>query len=436
MNDIQQGTPATTGVVQRALGRAGRKTCIIVDCYSAAVPLAGMVAGLGYDVVHVQSTERIYFGGKTFRPSDFVENIVFDGDFPGLMRSLSRFHAVAVIAGVQTGVLLADRLSEALEVPTNGTAQSLDRIDKFAMFRVLEAHGLRCARSCSSSQLAELVAWFHDSGVSKAIVKPRTSAGTDHVVVCRGEQEIREAFGRIIHKENRMGLLNEAVLIQEYLEGTEYIVNTVSLKGRHRVTDAWRYRKIAVNGGSFVYEKCEILDPSTECLPALRDYVFRVLDAFGIKEGASHNEVMLTPAGPALIEINPRLAGAQIPRLAAIALGEGQLEWTAKVYLQRESIPAGFDDPYTLRRHAMLCPLISNVEGRFAGLAFKRELESLPSFQFADYFVEAGQRLSLTVDCYTQPGIVFLAHQDPSVLEADYDRIRQLESTGLYQIVS
>jgi biotin carboxylase len=395
-----------------------------------------MIAARGYDVVHVQSSARIHFGGKTFRPGDFVDNLIFDGDLSKLLGALARFDAVAVIAGIQTGVVLADHLSEALGLPSNGTSQSLDRVDKFAMYRVLDAHGLRCARSHCSDRLDDLLAWYRDETITTAVVKPCASAGTDHVTVCRDERDIREAFVRILNKENRMGLVNHAVLIQEYLEGTEYIVNTVSFKGRHRVTDAWRYRKVAANGGSFVYEKCELLDGSAACLPALREYVFRALSAFGVKEGASHNEVMQTPGGPALIEINPRMAGAQIPRLAALAIGEGQLEWTAKVYLEREATPAGFDAPYALRRQAMLCPLISNVTGEFAGLSFREELESLPSFQFADYLVEVGGPISLTVDCYTQPGIVFLAHEDPAVLEADYAQVRKLERDGLYRVVS
>jgi L-amino acid ligase len=84
----------------------------------------------------------------------------------------------------------------------------------------------------------------------------------------------------------------------------------------------------------------------------------------------------------------------------------------------------------------MLCPLISHVQGRFAGLRFKEELESLSSFQFADYFVEVGGAMPLTVDCYTQPGIVFLAHPDEATMENDYERIRELERNGLYDVAA
>jgi biotin carboxylase len=423
-----------TGLVPQA--RAGRKTCIIVDAYSGASRLAPIIAEKGYDLVHVQSSARRFLGGHFFRPDDFIENIVFEGDPFAVLGALARYEVVAVIPGVHTGVVLADWLSEALGVPSNGTAQSLDRVDKFGMYRVLSANGLRHARSFSSSDVEELVAWFRSSGASKVVVKPCSSAGTDLVKVCRSEAEVRDTFDRLIHKENKIGIVNHAAVIQEFLEGSEHIVDTISYKGRHRVTDVWRYRMIAINGVSFVYEKVDLLDPTYEHFQALQDYVFKVLDAFGVKEGASHNEVMLTPDGPALIEINPRLAGAHIPRLTAIAVGEGQLEWTAKVYLDRADPPPCFDQPYTLRKHAMLCPLISSVEGQFAGFEFKDELEALPSFQFADYHIKVGGPIARTIDIYTQPGLVFLAHEDPAVLDADYRRIRQLEREGMYRVAS
>jgi biotin carboxylase len=385
-------------------------------------------------MVHVQSTQQIYFGARTFRPDDFVANIIFDGDLAKLAQAVRRFRPSAVIAGVQTGVALADSLSEALGLPSNGSARSRERIDKFEMFRVLSEHGLACARSHASADVEALVDWFRAQGGARAIVKPCTSAGTDHVTICSSEDEVRAAFAAIVNQRNRMGLINRAAIIQELLEGTEYIVNTVSYKGRHHVTDVWRYGKVQVNGASFVYDRCELLDSTEEPAPALCAYTSRVLDAFGMQEGPSHNELMLTARGPALIEINPRMAGAQIPRMAAIGIGEGQLEWTAKAYLEREQTPAGFGAPYRRRRHALLCPLISHVEGRFRGLAFGPELAELRSFQFADYFVEPGQRIARTVDCYTQPGIVFLAHDDAAVVSADHARVRELEQTGLYQI--
>ena len=49
-------------------------------------------------------------------------------------------------------------------------------------------------------------------------MKPCTSAGTDNVTVCVDEADIRAAFAKIIHQENRMGFRNEAVVVQDGLD--------------------------------------------------------------------------------------------------------------------------------------------------------------------------------------------------------------------------
>ena len=47
--------------------------------------------------------------------------------------------------------------------------------------------------------------------------------------------------------------MSNAVLVQEWIEGVEYAVDTVSRDGEHKVTAMWRYDKRPVNGGPFVY---------------------------------------------------------------------------------------------------------------------------------------------------------------------------------------
>ena len=40
---------------------------------------------------------------------------------------------------------------------------------------------------------------------------------------------------------------------QEFLAGTEYVVDSVSRDGAHKTTCVWEYEKRAANGGDFVY---------------------------------------------------------------------------------------------------------------------------------------------------------------------------------------
>ena len=61
---------------------------------------------------------------------------------------------------------------------------------------------------------------------------------------------------------NGLGGVNEGALVMEYLDGTEYVVDSVSRDGVHRIISIWEYDKRSVNGANFVYFGME-LKPAT-----------------------------------------------------------------------------------------------------------------------------------------------------------------------------
>ncbi|CAN0416316.1 unnamed protein product, partial [Discosporangium mesarthrocarpum] len=92
----------------------------------------------------------------------------------------------------------------------------------------------------------------------KAVVKPLDSAGTDDVFLVTSREEAKECFSIIDGKVNGLGSVNEGALVQEYLDGTEYVVDSVSRDGVHRVCAIWEYDKRTVNGATFVYFGMEL----------------------------------------------------------------------------------------------------------------------------------------------------------------------------------
>jgi len=49
--------------------------------------------------------------------------------------------------------------------------------------------------------------------------------------------------------------------------------------------------------------------------------------------------------------------------------------------------------------------------------------------------LNVGDEVKTTIDSYTSPGLVFLCHADAAAVEADYQRIRQLERDQALYIV-
>ena len=143
------------------------------------------------------------------------------------------------------------------------------------------------------------------------VVKPIQSAGSDDVFKCCSEEEVRAAFEAIDQTVNGLGVVNEGALVQEFLDGPEFVVDSVSRDGVHKVTAIWEYDKRAVNGANFVYFGMHLVAGAGAVADALIVYSDAVLDALGIVNGPGHMEVKMTSTGPCLVEVGSRCHGGE-----------------------------------------------------------------------------------------------------------------------------
>ena len=145
----------------------------------------------------------------------------------------------------------------------------------------------------------------------KVIVKPNQSAGSDDVFLCNSVAEVKAGFDKINGAINGLGVRNEGVLIQEFLEGKEYVVDSVSRDGVAKVTAIWEYDKRHVNGQFNVYFGMKIMCVDSPVMQSLVDYQQSVLDSVGLAHGPAHAEIMLTATGPCLVEVGSRTHGGE-----------------------------------------------------------------------------------------------------------------------------
>lgn len=170
------------------------------------------------------------------------------------------------MAGAETGVELADSLSARMGLRSNGEAKSLARRNKYVMGEAVRQSGVRAVkqRACTSApQVIEFLASLTAVPL-KCVVKPVQSAGTDDVFLCGSEEEALTAFSRIFMKRNGLGLVNESVLVQEFLAGKEYVIDKVSRDGVHKLVAIWEYDKRSVNNANFVYFGMRLCHPGTD----------------------------------------------------------------------------------------------------------------------------------------------------------------------------
>lgn len=374
-------------------------------------------------------------------------------DYENLTQVMARlkelpYDIVGVFPGCEPGVELADQIAEALKMPAaNGTKLTNARKDKAAMQDRLRECGLSAAEQKLSSSLAELSAWAQARGQWPLVAKPVGSSGSDGIFFCSGLADLRAAHAEVVGTMNPNGQVNAEIVLQEFLAGTEYIIDTVSYAGQHICCAIWVYTKrkgTPWNPTCIVSEGNRLLPASGEIQDQLVSYVFSVLTAVGLKYGPCHTEVMLTPRGPFLVEVNARLHGLQGPHLIGLATGTSQQKYAVDAIVgggrlitkQLEASRPG-RWRYPLQRECLQMVLISPVEG-YLMTSINQVIEEmrLPSVVEVLPSVQKGQYLRQSCDLNTAAGYVLLVHESGEQLEQDRKRLRAAEESGTLYGVS
>ena len=381
-----------------------------------------------------QGTEVSYIGEVQVASDDFEAAVAAVGKY-GPIRD--------VMVGCESGVLCADRLAAALGMKrSNGEALSALRRNKWHQIEAVRAAGLDAPLQKLAVCAADVDEWLatasHQSPF-KAVVKPVEGAGSDGVAICDSPEEVRSAFNALEGTRNVLGLVNYEVLLQEYLLGDEYVIDTVSAAGCHKVVAIWKYDKREANGAPVVYFGMRLLELHAEPeLAAMVAYVEGVLDAIGIEWGAMHTEVKLEARGPVLVEVNGRLHGGEgiwLP-IADACLGYTQVSAMCDAYLNHEAFNALPRVPTGLRAHGAWVTVRSSAGGAITRIDHGRieTIRQLPSYLDEYVPLAVGKHVAMTVDACTVHGCFNLAHPDPEQLASDYATAQALVDAGLFDV--
>ena len=161
----------------------------------------------------------------------------------------------------------------------------------------------------------------------------------------------------------------------------------------------------------------------------------RVLDALGVKNGPSHGEVMMTPEGPCLVEMNCRAHGGDgnwRPLCRALTGGYSQVEAAVDAFLDKREFATLPDKPPSpFKASGQEVILVSFSRGKVKATPGYEVIKQLPSYVYLETGVREGSELDYTIDLFTGIGSVILMHQDRQVLDRDVALIRNMEKENL-----
>jgi biotin carboxylase len=176
------------------------------------------------------------------------------------------------------------------------------------------------------------------------VVKPASGSGSEGAHVLRDDLALAEFFATADPAAYPTGML-----VEEYLSGRFVSAEIGLARGevvRLAISERTTWaRHEALETGTTI--PAVIDDDAHE---AVMDFAERVIKAVGLRMGIFHVEVMLTAAGPRLIELNPRIMGSCLPNLFCLAGGGDLFELLVRIYLDEPvAHKAAFDGYATVR---------------------------------------------------------------------------------------
>jgi biotin carboxylase len=162
------------------------------------------------------------------------------------------------------------------------------------------------------------------------IIKSPQSNGSKDVLLVNNLREFKKGVKKI-HQKNP----EQPILIEEFLQGPQYLVEVVVCKGNCTIVaiveqEVTKVERFIITGYS-IWPQLPL-----EMLSGLEETVQSIVDAFQLENGTCHLELKLTTKGWRLIEINPRMAGGAMNRMIEEAYGYNLAEQTIKLFLGEE----------------------------------------------------------------------------------------------------
>ena len=212
--------------------------------------------------------------------------------------------------------------------------------NKYLMRKKLSDSGLPCPKFFLAKQgtsLEEINLKF------PVIVKPTDRSGSRGVTKVSKISELRSAVKRALSES-----LNNKAIIEEFIEGQEISVETITWEGEHHflaITDK-------VTTGPPYFVETQQHQPSlisTQLRDKVMNTVYQALTCLGVTYGASHSELLITPDDNAfIVEIGARMGGDCIgSHLVRLSTGYDFVKGVIEVSLGNFQLPEKPNQDYS-----------------------------------------------------------------------------------------
>jgi len=354
-------------------------------------------------------------------------------DYNELVQQLSKYEIKGVLKGSDGGVRLGEKLAISFGLKSNPTGFFDWAMDKNLVNSKVIAGGVRGVatvayhKNDSFPDIAKKIKKY------PVFVKPTMGAGGVNSWTIFNEKVLKEKLTYITNIKASGKQVYEEILIQELINGEEYVVNTFSEDGIHYAVEVWKYiKKLIPETGSFIYINTILLNGNSLIKESVVKYAIDVLDALDFKNGPCHMEIKVDADGPALIECNWRIMGGSQFYDADLDFGKN----TCEMYLNIAT-----DPNYCKRKlerklidyngYAECIDIMPQIYGEVTRVNMPHVLRKMKSYYWAYIFAEKGTKIIPCTSMDENLGNVQFLHKDFETIKKDAELFLEIKDNCL-----
>lgn len=228
--------------------------------------------------------------------------IVGGQDFEGTMAVAKKYQIDAIVtAATDKPLVMMARVAKELNLPFYSVETAQWSTDKFQMKKRFELGGVPHAQGRLISKVEEA-----EGLVFPVIVKPRDNSGSRGVKLCRDKNELQISIDEALENSKL-----DTVLVEEFIEGPEYSIESLHHDGKSEVIQ-FTEKKTTEFPYNVELGHIQPANISDENKQKIREIISKIGKALNFVNCPSHTELKINERGIFVIETSPRLGGDYI----------------------------------------------------------------------------------------------------------------------------
>ncbi|GMO13522.1 MAG: ATP-grasp domain-containing protein [Mycoplasmoidaceae bacterium] len=350
------------------------------------------------------------------------------------IEKLSKYNVVAVIPYEET-TIYGDMLASKLGINGNDTKTSVTRKSKYLLNELLQQNKIRSIKSRIMTKTETVDTILKDFDLP-IVLKPTYGSSSVNVFCIFTKEELQHKLSIFKNMSKQESTIMGDIIIQEFIEGKEYVANFISYQNKHILTDVWEYEKFKSDMGVQLYKRTNLVKKLSPLHQKIVKYSLSVLNAMKYTVGPTHLEIKVDKKGPVLIEANLRIMGGIVfEHEPMVDTKYTTTEFGLLTYMNSPIVKSYFTKTRTYNPNSYYVTaytLFSNKEYVVKKVIDLNSMKKMfPSFIKWKLYVEPNKKLIKTINYITEPAEIEFASKSSVQLEKDCKKLSEIEKNNI-----